>query len=68
MEKRNSNLVNQTPSSRTFLFYPSNAYKNLNAAYKPLVLRKGSNYPSYKSEHTNMCGCVHVCLLQFVRI
>lgn len=42
---------------------PSGVYRNINAAYKLLLPRKGSNYSLYKSEHASVG--VGVCMFVF---
>ena len=61
-------VLDQGPFSSTPM-YPSGVYKNINAAYKLPVPRKGSNYPLYKSKHASVgagvCIFVFCALLEF---
>lgn len=70
-KKRNWELGHQSPSSRTFLFYPNVflcAYNNINAACKLPVPRKGFVLCRRVSMQVLVWVCVHVCLLCFVRM
>lgn len=55
-------ILDQGPFCSTPM-YPSGVYRNINAAYKLLLPRKGSNYSLYKSEHASVG--VGVCMLVF---